>query len=260
MISFQNMKIIYLNKNASANQFLWSRIVQAIKRICGISVIFLINLTLLGGFNSLSNAAQEISIKFEGQIMSVKLQGVSLRMILEKLKKEKGIWVKGNESLLDENISVKFEDLSINEGIKRIFANINHAQILDYDNRLVGVVLVGKRGTGGHTSQLSELSNEIYPNPNSSGWGSQFTDQDEISVHNPFIMEKPARFKSNEDKAKKQSTFIENKETEPKDPLFSQDLKAEESVFGETLEDPTKDPFKDPFADPFKSYSTPTKK
>jgi hypothetical protein len=156
------MKIIHLNKNASANQLLWSRTVQAIKRICWISLIFLINLTLLGGFNSSSEAAEEISIKFVEQTMSAELQGVSLKMILAKLKKEKGIWVKGNGSSIEDRITTKFEDLSLENGLKRIFININHVLIFDQDKRMIGIYILGKNAAEGGAN--TPAPNQLFQN------------------------------------------------------------------------------------------------
>jgi hypothetical protein len=102
----------------------------------------------LGSFSSAFRGKEQISLQFKGQIMSAELQGVSLRLILERLKNEKGIWFKGDESALEESISIRFEDLPLHEGLRRILSNINHVLVFDRDKGLVGLFILGKKDAG----------------------------------------------------------------------------------------------------------------
>jgi hypothetical protein len=56
-----------------------------------------------------------IYLKFTEETLSVNLEEVPLKTVIKRVKEEKGIWFKGNESLLDEK-----------------------------DSNLVGIILVGK--------------------------------------------------------------------------------------------------------------------
>ena len=111
-------------------------------------VFFTFGYFCLGSFSSASSGKEEIGLEFKGQIMSAELQGVSLRMVLEKLKRERGIWFTGDESALEENISVQFDDLPLDEGLRRILSNINHALVFDRGRGLVGLFILGKKDPG----------------------------------------------------------------------------------------------------------------
>jgi hypothetical protein len=91
----------------------------------------------------------EIDLEFRGQIMSAELQGVPLRLILEKLRREKGIWFKGDESVLEETVSIRFENLPLEEGLRRILSGISHVLLFDQEKRPVGLVVFGKKESRG---------------------------------------------------------------------------------------------------------------
>lgn len=99
-------------------------------------------------FSFASSAKGEIELKFNGQLMSAWIQGVSLRVILEKLKREKGIWFMGNESLLNEKISVRFKDHTLQEGLRRILSHINHGLLFNHENGVVGLFIFSKENPG----------------------------------------------------------------------------------------------------------------
>jgi hypothetical protein len=80
--------------------------------------------------------------------MSAELQEVSLRLILERLQRETGIWFKGDESALEESISIRFKDLPLHEGLRRILSNINHVLVFDQERGLVGLFILGKKDPG----------------------------------------------------------------------------------------------------------------
>jgi hypothetical protein len=117
------------------------------------TVWYVILFFCLGPFFSASSGREEIGLKFKGQIMSAELQGVSLRLILEKLKGEKGIWSKGDESLLDDKVSIRFKDLPLEEGLRRILSDFNHVLVFDREKGLVGLFVFGKRGSRRAVSQ-----------------------------------------------------------------------------------------------------------
>jgi hypothetical protein len=114
--------------------------------------IFLISFSYAASDN------QRIDIKFNGQTMSADLDHVTLGQILEKIKSEKGMWFKGNESVLEERVSVQFKDFPLQKGLKRILFDINHVLFFDYDKKLVGVFIVGKEDAGRSVSRHAATS------------------------------------------------------------------------------------------------------
>jgi len=118
----------------------------------------------LGFSPSASSSTAEIGLEFKGQMMSAELQGVSLRLILEELESEKGIWFKGDESVLDEEVSIRFKDLPLHEGLRRILSTINHVLVFDEGERLVGLFIIGRKDTASRTSRDAAIvSGKTYP-------------------------------------------------------------------------------------------------
>jgi hypothetical protein len=83
-------------------------------------------------------------LRFRGRIFSAHIQGVPLGLILKKLQREKGIWFKGADSLLDEKINVQFAALPLEDGMKRILTSLNYCLVFGQNGELDGVVILGK--------------------------------------------------------------------------------------------------------------------
>jgi hypothetical protein len=84
--------------------------------------------------------------------MSVEIGGASLGHVIEEMKKETGIWFRlwfdKSSSLLDKKISIRFKDLSIREGMRRLFSRLNYSLVFGPNRKLLGVFLMGEK-TGG---------------------------------------------------------------------------------------------------------------
>jgi len=113
--------------------------------------LFFTGLLLVLFFHPASSGAKEANLTINGEYVSADLKGVSLNAIFEALEREKGIWFKGNLSLLDEKISVQFTDHSLEAGMKRILASMNYCLVFESNGELVGAILIGK-GKGGSSS------------------------------------------------------------------------------------------------------------
>jgi hypothetical protein len=74
---------------------------------------------------------ENIDLTIHGEVLSARLRGIPLKIILEKLERERGIWFRGNTSLLDEAITVQFTDLPIEGGLNRILASMNYSLVFD---------------------------------------------------------------------------------------------------------------------------------
>jgi len=96
-----------------------------------------------------------IDLKLDGDTLSADLKGAVLGDILKDLNKDRGIWWKGDQSILEETVTVKFKDLSLENGMKRILGFLDHCLFYDNDGRLVGVFLAGKDGTVRETTKSS---------------------------------------------------------------------------------------------------------
>jgi hypothetical protein len=102
---------------------------------------------------------EAINMQFDGQTMSAEFQEVPLRAILEHLSKEKGIWFKADESLLDEKISTSFKNLPLGKGLQRIFTRIDHVLFFDQSNKVRGIMILGKGSSA--SSRLANGGTQI---------------------------------------------------------------------------------------------------
>lgn len=110
---------------------------------------------------STSAGAESISLDFQGTTFTVSLKEAPLKNVFEKIQKETGIWFNAPESLLDERVSVQFENLSVQEGLKRILHTMNHSFLFDQDNKLIGAFVFGKANGIRKAAYSTELNEQM---------------------------------------------------------------------------------------------------
>jgi hypothetical protein len=106
---------------------------------CGFLVI-LSSLSLLCFMPA--QAADLVSVK--GGLLTVNLKETSLLEVARDIEKQSGVWFRGDETLFQEKISVTFNDLPLEEGLKRILANLNYSLMFDTKNKVAGVMVMGE--------------------------------------------------------------------------------------------------------------------
>jgi hypothetical protein len=89
-----------------------------------------------------AKAADLVSVK-DG-LLSVNLKDNSLLEVARDIEKQSGVWFRGDETLFQEKISVTFTDLPLEEGLKRILANLNYSLMFDARNKVAGVMVMGE--------------------------------------------------------------------------------------------------------------------
>lgn len=103
----------------------------------------------------------ELSIRFEKNVVSADIREASLSVVLEAIRTEKGIWLETgflkDDSLLDEQISLKFEEVSIQDGLERILSGVNHCLVFEAGS-IAGVMLFGKTGDTGSYRQRRSIT------------------------------------------------------------------------------------------------------
>ena len=118
------------------------------RKTAKIFTLFLVGFFLILVFYPESLEAKEADLTINGEYLSADLKGTSLNAIFEALEREKGIWFKGDLSLLDEKVTVQFTDHSLEDGIKRILASMNYCLVFESDGVLLGAILIGKEKGG----------------------------------------------------------------------------------------------------------------
>ncbi len=84
----------------------------------------------------------KISIEPETQRVSASINNAPLKQIIERIKVKKQLWVKGEHHLEGRDLSVEFEDLSLEKALKRILARVNHSFVYDRNGGISGVIIV----------------------------------------------------------------------------------------------------------------------
>jgi hypothetical protein len=105
---------------------------------CGIA-FFLSGLTLPNW-----SIATGVDLVFKEETLSANLDEVPLKVVLEKISREKGIWIKGKGSVLEGKVSLQFRDLSLQDGLRRILAQCNYILVFNRAGRLVELYIIGK--------------------------------------------------------------------------------------------------------------------
>ena len=94
--------------------------------------------------------AQGVSIR-DG-LISVDLREAPLVSVAGDIERQSGISFKGDDSLVEERISVAFNDLPLEQGIKRILATLNYSLLFDSRGEISEVVIMSE-GSAPATAQ-----------------------------------------------------------------------------------------------------------
>ena len=90
-------------------------------------------------------ASSDVNMKVGDKVLSADLKRVTLRAVFERLTTEKGIRIKGDEKLLEEQVSVQFSELPLDKGLRRILAPMNYMILFDLNGRPANVNVIGKK-------------------------------------------------------------------------------------------------------------------
>jgi hypothetical protein len=104
---------------------------------------FLVILSALCVF-SLAAAQSADLASVKSGLLSVNLKETSLLDVARDIEKQSGVWFRGDETIFQEKISVTFNDLPIEEGLKRILTNLNYSLMFDDKNKVAGVMVMGE--------------------------------------------------------------------------------------------------------------------
>ncbi len=122
-----------------------------------LTAIWVISCCLMSAFAR----AENISLNFQESTFTAILEEATLKNVIEKVRKETGIWIRAPESLLDERVSVQFENLSIQRGLKRILRTMNYSFLFDQDNNLIGAFIFAKAHRIGGAIYSAELNEQM---------------------------------------------------------------------------------------------------
>jgi hypothetical protein len=99
---------------------------------------------VLCGITGVSGETFTREFRYDGQKLTVRLNGTPLEQVLETFNQETGIWFQCEESLLEKKISVQFENVSLHEGLNRILSTLNYSLVFNRYLELEGAIIVAE--------------------------------------------------------------------------------------------------------------------
>jgi hypothetical protein len=98
---------------------------------------------------NVSSEESRLYIKINNRQVSANIKNTPLKKVIDQIKQEKNIWFNTgfiqDASLLDNDISVRFGNVNMKEGLDRILSGINYSIFFE-GNKVVGVMLFGEPG------------------------------------------------------------------------------------------------------------------
>ena len=123
--------------------------------------IFLLSLCFLALTPPRGHTA-DVRLVFKGPRITARLLDAPLEEVVAALKKERGAWFRGEDVLEGRTVSVKFKELSIREGIERIFSEVNHCFIFNPEGDLEGGYFI-RRQSGAKPPVVNSKTQPVRP-------------------------------------------------------------------------------------------------
>jgi hypothetical protein len=105
-------------------------------------------LIITGAHPAIADPQGGLELNFNHKTLSASIQNARLKSVIEAIQKRKSIWfkywLKGKSTILEEKISLQFENVPVKKGLGRIFSSINHSLVFDQRGNLLGVYLLGE--------------------------------------------------------------------------------------------------------------------
>ncbi|MCJ7830589.1 MAG: hypothetical protein MUP74_04290 [Desulfobacterales bacterium] len=102
----------------------------------------------------------DLRLIFKGPRITALLIDTPLGEVVEALKKERGAWFRGEDVLEGKTVSVKFKELSIRQGIERIFSEVNHCFIFNPEGELEGGYFI-RRQSGAKAAAFNSKTQPV---------------------------------------------------------------------------------------------------
>ena len=133
------------------------------------------------GHNGSAYANQkELEIQFTEKTLSVHITSMSLKDVCDRIKQKKAIWFSGSEELLKEKVTVQFENLAIDKGLKRILSRMNYTFIYNRHNVLITVIIIGTKD--GKSTQTQTIANFKTNNDSLNHASDRYADSESFEI------------------------------------------------------------------------------
>ena len=111
-----------------------------------IDVIFFSLMACLYSYGAAEANSSGTDLNIEKGHISAELTNAPVLVLVRQIESQGGIWFKALADLAGEKVSVRFADIPLDEGLKRILRGMNHSLVYGADGRIAGVYILGKGG------------------------------------------------------------------------------------------------------------------
>ena len=87
--------------------------------------------------------ADQTGLQIRDGKISAKLVDATLRDIIRQIKVQDDIWFRVEEDLAGHKVSVRFAEVPLDEGLRRILKGMNHSLVYSTDSKVAGVFILG---------------------------------------------------------------------------------------------------------------------
>jgi hypothetical protein len=101
-------------------------------------------LLLLSGILTTPPALWAQRVSVQKGLLSVDLREAPLISVARDIERQSSISFKGDESILEERITVAFEDLPMEQGIKRILSTLNYSLLFDSQGEISEIIIMSE--------------------------------------------------------------------------------------------------------------------
>jgi hypothetical protein len=108
-------------------------------------------------------AQDGVNITWQEETFSADLSGVPLERVLEHLLEEEDIWFRVHKSVADYQVSVQFTDLSLEQGLRRLFAGLDYILEFDGEGNPCGIVILGEKESARGRAEPAKERNVSRP-------------------------------------------------------------------------------------------------
>ena len=149
---------------------------------------FILFLFFLSVFSSGAAAKGSAEVNFHGDLMTVKLQDMPLKQLLEKIQKEKGIWFDANGFLPEIKLSMQFENIPLEKALHRFLFKYNYVLFFDHNQNPTSITIFGSKKHNEKPSNRMADRVASAAVSSSSGMSIISIDSESIQESDPFTM------------------------------------------------------------------------
>jgi hypothetical protein len=130
-----------------------------------VNTIFFSLVVCLASYGSAAGNSYGTGWHLQQGKISARLTHASLPVLVQQMEVQAGVWFKVETDLAGKTISVRFTDIPLEEGLKRILRGMNHCLVYSADGSVAGVIVLGRGKNPAQSDPVEVRVNRPEPRP-----------------------------------------------------------------------------------------------